>query len=381
MAGVKISSDGTWITLDTERCETARFHALWLRDNAHDPETRASGNGQRLITLRDIARDTIVAAARVEGERLIVTFAPEQKTVAYDIDWLMQARYDRDQPREKGWTAAAVETWDAGLVSVVPQADFTAVQSDATARRAWLAQIARYGFGKLTGGPVEDGALMQVVDLFGYVRETNYGRHFEVRTEVNPTNLAYTGLGLQAHTDNPYRDPVPTIQVLYCLESSAAGGDNMVVDGFRVAERLRAENPEWFDVLTRYCARFEYAGEAGVRLRSRRAMIELAPDGELVAVRFNNRSTAAISDVPFDDMATYYDAYRRMGEIIDDPAMEVSFRLQPGESFIVDNTRVLHARKGYSGTGTRWLQGCYADKDGLLSTLAALEAGVREAAQ
>lgn len=381
MAGVKISADGTWITLDSNGSETARFHALWLRDNAQDPETRASGNGQRLITLRDIPRSTIVAAAQVEGQRLIVIFAPEQKTVAYDIDWLMQARYDRDQPHEQGWTAAAVETWDARLMSAVPQADFTAVQSDATAKCAWLAQIARFGFGTLTGGPVEDGALMQVVDLFGYVRETNYGRHFEVRTEVNPTNLAYTGLGLQAHTDNPYRDPVPTLQVLYCLESSAAGGDNMVVDGFRVAERLRAENPGWFDVLTRYCARFEYAGEAGVRLRSRRAMIELAPDGELVAVRFNNRSTAAISDVPFDDMATYYDAYRRMGEIIDDPAMEVSFRLEPGECFIVDNTRVLHARKGYSGTGTRWLQGCYADKDGLLSTLAALEAGVREAAQ
>ena len=40
----------------------------------------------------------------------------------------------------------------------------------------------------------------------------------------------------------------------------------------------------------------------------------------------------------------------------------------------MDNTRVLHARKGYSGAGHRWLQGCYADKDGLLSTLAALEA-------
>ena len=129
-----------------------------------------------------------------------------------------------------------------------------------------------------------------VVDLFGYVRETNYGRHFEVRTEVNPTNLAYTGLGLQAHTDNPYRDPVPTVQVLYCLESSAAGGENMVVDGFRVAQRLRDEKAEWFDVLSGHCCRFEYAGENGVVLRSRRAMIELAPDGELTAVRFNNRS-------------------------------------------------------------------------------------------
>jgi len=34
---------------------------------------------------------------------------------------------------------------------------------------------------------------------------------------------------------------------------------------------------------------------------------------------------------------------------------------------------VLHARKAFSGIGSRWLQGCYADKDGLLSTLRVLE--------
>ena len=119
--------------------------------------------------------------------------------------------------------------------------------------------------------------------LFGYVRETNYGRYFEVRTEVNPTNLAYTGLGLQAHTDNPYRDPVPTLQILYCLENSAAGRGKH--GGRRLARRAaaNAEDPRGFELLTGYCARFEYAGSAGVRLRSRRPMIELAPDGELIA--------------------------------------------------------------------------------------------------
>jgi gamma-butyrobetaine dioxygenase len=62
--------------------------------------------------------------------------------------------------------------------------------------------------------------------------------------------------------------------------------------------------------------------------------------------------------------------------------MAVTFKLAPGELFIVDNTRVLHARKAFSGTGRRWLQGCYADKDGLLSTLAAIEEEeVTEAAQ
>ncbi|UXX81739.1 2-trimethylaminoethylphosphonate dioxygenase [Roseovarius pelagicus] len=367
-----LNKDGTYLTLDDGKTKT-RFHAIWLRDNAWDAATRSADNGQRLIALGDIPAETSVSAATLVGDTLRVTFAPEDKSVDYALSWLLENAYDRPANTQAGWTKPSVETWDNDLMSHLPVASFDAVSSDPAALQRWLGQIARYGFAKLTNGPIEELALMRVVKLFGYVRETNYGRHFEVRTEVNPTNLAYTGLGLQAHTDNPYRDPVPTVQVLYCLESSAAGGENMVVDGFRVAERLRAENEEWFNVLARYCANFEYAGSDDVILQSRRPMIELAPDGELIGVRFNNRSTAAITDVPFDEMATYYAAYRRMGEIIDDPAMEVSFRLEPGECFLVDNRRVLHARKGYSGAGKRWFQGCYADMDSLNSKLAVLE--------
>lgn len=368
-----LNDDGEYLTLDNGGTQT-RFHAIWLRDNAWDAATRSADNGQRLIALSDIPPQTVISAASLVNGALRVRFSPEEKVVEYDVSWLMLNAYDRPDDVQVGWTKPGVETWGSEMMGHIPVADFESVRSDPIELKNWLGKIARFGFGKLTNGPIKDLALMQVVDLFGYVRETNYGRHFEVRTEVNPTNLAYTGLGLQAHTDNPYRDPVPTIQVLYCLESSAAGGENMVVDGFRVAEQLRAENEDWFNVLARYCAYFEYAGSDGVMLQSRRPMIELAPDGELIGIRFNNRSTGAITDVPFDDMDTYYAAYRRMGEIIDDPTMEVSFRLEPGESFLVDNRRVLHARKGYSGTGKRWFQGCYADMDSLNSKLAVLEA-------
>ena len=375
-----LNEDGGFLSLVEGESRT-RFHAIWLRDNAWDAETRSADNGQRLITLRDIPKETIISSASLSGSTLKITFSPENKSVGYDTGWLLQNAYDQSGTTQSGWTRPGVETWGSDLMANIPVADFEAVKSDPTELKNWLDQIARYGFGKLTNGPIEELALTKVVDLFGYIRETNYGRHFEVRTEVNPTNLAYTGLGLQAHTDNPYRDPVPTIQVLYCLESSAAGGENMVVDGFRVAEKLRAENEEWFNVLARYCANFEYAGSDDVMLQSRRPMIELAPDGELIGVRFNNRSSAALTDVSFDEMETYYAAYRRMGEIIDDPSMEVSFRLEPGESFLVDNRRVLHARKGYSGTGKRWLQGCYADMDSLNSKLAVLKAGQSMAAR
>lgn len=371
MATVGIAPKGAYLTLKTGG-ERQRMHAIWLRDNAGDPETRSAGNGQRLLAIRDIPADTTIQTAEIQGNTLVVCFAPEGKTVSYDLSWLAAHRYDRALPDKRGWTADGVQTWNSELMDQVPIGEFDALSQGGDALRNWLGLVTRYGFGKVVNGPVEAGALFNIVDLFGFVRETNYGRHFEVRTEVNPTNLAFTGLGLQAHLDNPYRDPVPTIQVLYCLESSAAGGENMVVDGFAAALRLRDENPAYFDVLADNCARFEYAGEEGVCLTSRRPLIELAPDGELIGMRFNNRSLAAVTDVPFDQMETWYAAYRRLGEIIDDTRMEVTFRLDPGEAFVVDNTRVLHARKGYSGEGSRWLQGCYADKDGLRSTYDAM---------
>ena len=350
-----------------------RFHALWLRDNARDEKTRSPGNGQRLITILDIPADTRIADARAEGARLSLRFEPEGRVIDYDGQWLARHAYDARDRREPGWTEQAVERWDSRLLNHVPSESWTDVSRDRRALGRWLAAVRRYGFAVMTDTPTEPGTLCKVAELFGYVRETNYGRWFEVRAEVNPNNLAYTNLGLQAHTDNPYRDPVPTLQILACLENSVDGGDSIVVDGFRVVERLKAENPRWFDLLSRHAARFAYEGSAGVRLRAKRPMIELGPDGELIAVRFNNRSLAAATDIPYEDMADYYAAYRRFAELIEDPAMEVTFKLKPGELFIVDNTRVLHARKSFSGTGKRWLQGCYADKDGLYSTLSAIE--------
>lgn len=347
-----------------------RFHAIWLRDNARDAATRDPGNGQRLITMADLPKDVTITGATVDGPTLQCTFSPENTTLSYDLDWLRTHRYDIDLPTTR--LPDGTQLWDAALIDAVPTADLTDLQQNREALAKWLYHAARLGFAKVTGLDPKPGALFKIVDLFGYVRETNYGRLFEVRSEINPTNLAYTGLGLQAHTDNPYRDPAPTLQILACLENSAEGGDSMVVDGFAAALRLEAENPDHFALLSSYAARFDYSGTQGVRLQSRRPMIELSADGQLQQIRFNSRSIAPLRDVPFKAMQDYYAAYRHFSDMIDDPAMAVTFKLSPGEAFLVDNTRVLHARRGFFGAGTRWLQGCYADRDGLLSTLAAL---------
>ena len=369
---VECIDHGKAISVTDEFGVTHRFHSVWLRDNSPDPDTRSIGNGQKLVSLSQLPADISVSSAELDYEgNVLLQFQPEGKNVAFSADWLTARSYDTDRQNAPGWLRNGIETWDAGLTAI-PDADFDQISSDQNALRDWLDYVSRFGFAKLSNGPVESGALLKVAELFGFVRETNYGKYFEVRTEVSPSNLAYTGLGLQAHTDNPYRDPTPTMQILYCLESTAEGGDSLVVDGYRVAQRLRQKSPEEFDLLAKYCARFEYAGSDDVLLQSRKPIFELTPDGELIAVRFNNRSSAAITDVPYDVMEEYYQALRHVSEIVDDPEMAVKFRLQPGECFIVDNMRVLHARTEYSGTGMRWLQGCYPDRDGLYSKLALL---------
>jgi gamma-butyrobetaine hydroxylase len=378
---VDIIEAGRALRIVWDNGESDRFHAVWLRDNALDAKTRSPTNGQRLMTVLDIAENVVIASALIDGRGdVALIFAPDPHESIFPAAWLCARSYDKAPPRERGWVGPEIELWDNTLQSRALAAAYPQLRRDRRALGDWLETVRRYGFAILTETPVHSGGLAEIADLFGYIRETNYGRWFDVRAEVNPSNLAYTNLGLQAHTDNPYRDPVPTLQLLNCLENSVEGGDSIVVDGFKAAQRLRDENPRGFDLLSRYPARFEYAGAAGVRLGAKCPFIELGPDGELIAIRFNNRSAAPIVDVPYDAMEAFYAAYRRFAAILEDPSMEVTFKLQPGEAFIVDNMRVLHARKAFSGSGKRWLQGCYADKDGLLSTLAAIEAEIARAA-
>ena len=371
---IKIIDSGKVIILSRKDGSRLRYHATWLRDNANDPKTRDKNNGQRLISISDIPVNTYIKSASLDkkGKNITLNFLPKKKQIRFSASWLEKNVYDKRQNNSKVWIHPDLKTWSKPSLKHIPIINYKYAKSNKKLLVKWLKSLHRYGFAKITGCEKKSGTVIKIAKLFGYVRETNYGKWFDVKSKLNAVNLAYTNLGLQAHTDNPYRNPVPTMQILHCLKSSTKGGDSKVVDGFKAALRLKKENKNYFNLLSKYCSRFEFKGKKNVHLKSRFPMIELSPDNELRAVHFNNRSIAPITDVPYNDMVDYYKAYRKFSSIIDDPDMAITFKLIPGECFILDNTRVLHARTAYSGTGSRWLQGCYADKDGLLSTISTL---------
>ncbi len=74
----------------------------------------------------------------------------------------------------------------------------------------------------------------------------------------------------------------------------------------------------------------------------------------------------------FDLVLPFYQALFKFRSILENEESHFHFQLQRGDLLLLDNERVLHGRIGQS-VGARHLQGCYADRDGFLSTLRVLE--------
>ena len=361
------------LTIDWHDGQQSELAAIWLRDHCQMPQSRDPHSGQRLLNITDIPLDNRIAGVTQTQKSLTIDFAPESHSSVFDIDWLRQNCYcintQIDNRSEFGKLLWQGDSFDQGLL----QYNYDEFCHSDQTKRGALQAVKDYGFVLLDAVPCEEGQILKVINEFGFVRETNYGPLFEVRSEINPNNLAFTNLGLGCHLDNPYRDPVPGLQLLHCLQSSTAGGESILQDGFMAANILRDENPGNFNTLSQQWINYRFQ-DADTDLTSRVAMLEVNDLKQIVKVRYNNRSIATVKMHP-PRMEKFYMAYRHFAEILERKALQISFKLDPGELMLFDNTRVLHARNAYSKGGSRYLQGAYSDLDGLYSTLSALQAG------
>jgi len=400
------------------------FPAVWLRHNCRCPGCLDPVTGQRLVEVTAIPNGCGVTVEAQTAESVTVVFAPDGHRAVFSRAWLAdhalpaghaaapgrspwlsglagvpgqpaaagtatgEAVADPDPRAEDGkrlWRAADLA---AGGPVPFPVADWDRYLADDTVRAAALDAVATIGFALLRGVPVTQGTVLRVAETFGFVRETNYGKLFDVRVVADPVNLAFTSRAIAPHTDNPYRDPVPTLQLLHCLRDADLGGDTGLVDGFAAAAELRRGDPASFAVLTATPWPFAYADKEA-ELRARAPLIALTPDGRITAVRLNNRSMGPLR-LPYARAEAAYAAYRAWAALLARPEFLLTMRLAPGDCLVFDNTRVLHARTAFAAPAAdpsadpsapdgssadpreRHLQGCYADIDGLLSTLAVL---------
>ena len=225
-----------------------------------------------------------------------------------------------------------------------------------------LINFYQYGFVIFKKVPTKNNFIVNFANSIGSIRRTNFGEFFNVKSKPNPNDLAYTSLPLAPHTDNPYRNPVPCIQMLHCIENNVSGGLSTLVDGFTVTEKLKKEFYDYFKILTEVKVRFQFIDQ-NIILEDWAEMIQLDERGEFKQVRFSPR----LDFVPLMDkekLELYYSARKKLSELYNSDNHRIEFKLQAGDLLMMDNHRLLHGRTIYDANeGNRFLQGCYIDYD------------------
>ena len=166
--------------------------------------------------------------------------------------------------------------------------------------------------------------------------------------------------------------PDTDYQLLFCIKNDAVGGGSILADGFRVAEDLRREEPEVFNLLTSHPVDFRFHDQS-CDIAARAPTISLDTNGNVERIRFNNwlRGTLSVHE---NVVAPLYHALGQLWRRLRDPSYQLTIKMKPGDMLAYDNRRVLHGRESFDpATGHRHLQGCYVSHDDLLSKLRLLD--------
>lgn len=343
--------------------EHAEFPSIWLRDNR--VVDRDAGSGQRLVDVADLSETPRLGSASIEGDFIAIHWAGESDAARFALSWLREHSPTADcVPPE-----LVVHPWLDGAM-LDARRDFAWLPSktlidNAAERFEWMIRLTQEGLAFVSGVPSADNAILAAVAPLGLVMESNYGRVFDVRSVPQPENLAYSDRGLGLHTDNPYRDPVPGFQALHCLVASREGGENLLADGFAIAEYLRSTDRDSFELLSETPVPFRYRSK-DAELFSERPLIQLASRGAIRAIHYNNRSIAPLRPGP--GTVRFYAAYRRFALLLREARFQLRTRLSDCDLMVFDNRRILHGRTAFSSARLgRHLQGCYLTRDSVLS--------------
>ncbi|MGH8132804.1 MAG: TauD/TfdA family dioxygenase [Steroidobacteraceae bacterium] len=333
------------------------LHPGWLRERCQDAASIDLKTQQRLQDPSDFDPElTLTAVSQPAPGIFKLSFSDGHEASFNGAELLAEAAL---APNSHDCPAATL--WD-GTLAALPRARWRAAPGEAELL-AWLETFLRFGFVIFEGVPAEPGTVLKVGSMFGFTRETNFGALFNVRSTPDAIDLAYTSLALDPHTDNPYRAPVPGIQLLHCLVNETRGGLSTLVDGFAVAQALREREPQAFAILSSTPVRFRYL-DAETELTASAPPIELDVTGELQAIHFSPRLDF-VPLFPREQLAAYYRARRLFDQRLRGPDFQIRFLLGAGDLVMFDNCRLLHGRTAFDpAEGLRHLQGCYIDIDG-----------------
>lgn len=309
------------------------------------------------------------------GVRHVSNYTAEQLRILVHHRASVRARYD--DLNYVLWDKAVMEK-DAQFV---PYKDY--MENDETLLFT-LQQLVVYGLVFLKEVPQDPESVARIAERVGNIKETFYGRTWDVKSVPDSKNIAYTSLNLGLHMDLLYFESPPGLQFLHCLNNTVTGGNSYFSDSFRAAELIRMNSPNSFTFLTSFPVNFHYHNDDEHYFYIRPTVV-LAEHGYQNRKRIDHINYSPPFQAPFDvpnltetpsavsQWRQFFAALNIFGNIVDDKANQYELKLKEGECVIFQNRRVLHARREFDPkSGDRWLKGTYVDGDVYRSKLRVL---------
>ena len=363
-----VADDESFVTITWAGGLVHRFHHLFLAESSVGEGVIDAVTRERLVDVNAIDPDVRPVRVTVDADgHLSIEWTPPTPvaTARFHKGWLRAVatgawRVDHDIP--------APVPWNATIMPALPMFDGRGVLTDDRVLKTLLETLCRTGVAHLHSLPTDDETVARVATRIGVIRETSFGRLFEVRSKPDPNSIAYTAHALAPHTDLPTRELPPGFQLLHCRTNTCTDGHSVIVDGYAVAEMLRQDNRAAFDNLVRVdwvhtnrSPDYDYRWSAPI--------LDVDQTGRVSEVRLLN-GLRTMPDVADADIAAAYAALRAFTALSIQPALVLRTLLAPGDLLIFDNRRILHGRDSFDATaGDRHLQGCYVDRDDVHSRL------------
>jgi gamma-butyrobetaine dioxygenase len=329
------------------------FHSLWLRERISSKKNLDQNNLQRLYEPSLLDEKIFIKDASQNKTTIKIIFS-DGETGVFLIEELLKEINQHDIIPEK-------LSWKSDILKL-PFHNYQDFNKSSDLMISMLKYFHSLGFVIIIKLPKKKGVVVDFAESLGPIRATNFGKYFDVISKPNPNDLAYTGLGLSAHADNPYRKPIPGIQLLHCIANEAEGGDSTLVDGVAIANYMQKNEKIYFDILTSTNILFRFT-DKDVILENWGKLIELDSNSNFKQIRFSGRLDYVPSLEP-EQLTIFYKARKRLYELCASEDFVINFRLESGMLMMFDNHRLLHGRTKYDpNSGNRHLQGCYIEHD------------------